>query len=672
MSHATNLYSRTAASLFAAVVAVSGLAHAGTYHITYKTRNIADAGTDGKIQFRLWGDNTYKVFGGASSTQIYSKLGWASLKGSQDRGAEEEDRYDLLDQGPCTGIQFSNTPIDSWFPNDWDVEWVRVKHLPTGAVSTFDLFAEVRKGQSLWFPATRVEGRPKLQATPDGQLKRVNERVQVVKFFDNEFASASAGATTSQEWSFGETVGFTKELSESMDLSVTVSYESPQTVAGTFGASATAAYGESQTNAQENVANQGYAETLTLNWDLPDHASIIKVFNLSIPWEFQNYIADTTKLRMRKLGAKMSLAADAGRAIEIPNRDREGNVVPLPWSEIASLLDVMRILDDATARDIESRKKSYWIGKGWVVEDNAPAKPAPGSKPIVAAALESGVYKDNLGLYMELDVHGASLSVKNYSAALMEHWQSATGSIVGSEIHDIRFMDDGKVAFTAAAKISADARRIEFNNGHWAYFGADIAAIPASERNPVAKAPAPAAPTAPTTRTVVKMPAPAKPRTVTVTRPQPADLVADFKKFIHANGKVTVQLRVSNRGGTASASSIAQVYLSKNKKVDPRRDAGLGEESVPELAPGASALVTFQGRLSAEEAHGMRVVAMLDVRDTVAESDEANVFRGGMKLQVDRVGSTERSAVRSERKMVKQAKKDKKAKKKGGKKNRKK
>ena len=90
------------------------------YDVTYKARDITDAGTDGTVRFSVRGDDTDKLL----------------------------------------------------------AEW-----------------GDVLFGTGV------VEGRPRIEAKPDGQLIRIPERIQVVKFYNNERGSANDGAQTTQTWS---------------------------------------------------------------------------------------------------------------------------------------------------------------------------------------------------------------------------------------------------------------------------------------------------------------------------------------------------------------------------------------------------------------------------------------------------------------------------------------
>ena len=616
------------------------------YHVSVKT---GDDGVNREVLIQMFGSK--------------GTTGRMRLDGSFDRHDVDETVFEQIDDiGPVHQITLWTvaSPLPFGIPDpgdDWMIGNVtitrgsRVKGSASQVgLSTFTVNRKIHAGHSATAFATTINREP-VTVSREGTVHSKDKHVTVAHFHPNSTSGQITVMKTEETWSTANEVAVSTEraTSTSVNAAVTAGFD-----ANGFGASTTvgAAWESALVEARTDVESKGYTKTQSWSYTVEPFTGKFRSIDMNVPTEYALYqTSDANERRWIRMPAGPITDLGTGDVQEIPQVDRQGNIIPVAWSSLEDRF--MKHMDEANRARVMAHR-GEWIEKGYVVLPGAPSSPKspssgpaplgptkaaslpqpktaslPKSKPAVAIVPppEDGVYKDDLGFYMEVTVSGSKFAVKNLSPETMTSWTTAAGRIVDTKMH-VLYTDGSKRDTTTVGTIK-NSRRIEFGNGHWQYFGADADAIPV------------------------------------------ADLVADFKKFVHAGGKVTVQLRVTNRGDAPAAASTAQVWLSRNKKVDPRRDTGLGEQPVPELAPGASAMVTFSRKLSAEKADGMRVCAMLDTGDAVAESNEENSFRGGMKLQSDRKGSSERAQSRSVKRESRSAKKAKKKSKKGGKKRRK-
>ncbi|MDA8708768.1 PLAT/LH2 domain-containing protein [Hellea sp.] len=359
------------------VIAYAGPAHAEiiNYCIVSKTADILNAGTTGRPQIKLRGE--------------FGTSGWKYIKGNQDRGLADDRDIELDDLGAIEKIDISHE-----YNNGWMVQYIRIyrdtdcnRKSKTGGYSEFSLNREFENATKKELEATKFIASP-VTVSPSGGIVRTDKRLIIANYGDNPTGSVKPIMPYKESWSRVEKVSMSTTSTTNLNASATLSYESPSTVYGKFGASASAGWSqaesEARTQSEENISSSEY------NWQYngAPRTLTFRKAEFTIPYVSQLYKSSYNgkSYVMRTIGAMIRPAGQAGSYLEIPKTDRAGNIVPIG----------LDLLEDEwlvylAPRDAEKFRAQYlqkFLSNGYVVRgaggnvvSSAPTTP-PVTRPV--------------------------------------------------------------------------------------------------------------------------------------------------------------------------------------------------------------------------------------------------------------------------------------------------
>ena len=623
-----------------------------TYRLEVITADVGGAGTDNHIYVTLEGP-------GGKSQQF-------TLEGGHEQAEHDPMTKTIKDIGVITKIHFdleNRNLLDDWTPYSITI---KRDYRNDG---TYDGHSQVILNNDLGFdPTTKgmtVLSKPRVTVTADGKVEFHKTELTIVNFGHNPHPTVNQEVMKYREsWSNVTSIGVTEEKHTTVGAHMTVTYESPETVAGTFGAEAGASWETTMSSATTEVNERMSASEWDWTYTIPAQSAVFRKVGFEVPYADQVYKSSDGDSRIiRKLSAQI-VPTGLDDFLFIPRMNGD-EIEPISWSEIDAKW--MRFIDSsAVQNEIKSSHRPVWIERGWVylpgkknealaILNPAPAPqpqpeaevtpapeptPEPTPEPAAAPVLPlAGYWMDGDGRYLEMKVTDSKVSVKPLSKSLRNEADKGSAKIRDDKsLGQLIMLKDGDVAMTSGVTVEDEGRTIVFaDGGRMTHKGTERSALP-DEVTAFLQAEHDAA------------------------NPKFADLVAEIKSYNYGKGKVTVQVIITNKGEVASPVTQCRVFMSPNAKVNKSRDTKLSLKDVKALEPGESVIMKFgEGVKESKVKKAKHVIAVVDYDNRVEESNESNEF--GTKI-----GTVKKKDSGKSGKAGKSGKKDKKKKgKKGGK-----
>ncbi|GJM35020.1 MAG: hypothetical protein DHS20C18_40210 [Saprospiraceae bacterium] len=338
------------------------------YYVNIKTWDVYGGGTDNHIEMEIFGDK--------------GQTGRFYVVGSSERDMLEGFSVRKSDVGKITKIMLD---VDGQLADKWSVEFVTVTKNSTDRENrnSEDGFYEFSLKKDLdydpvYFTPTYSKD-PRLQLKPDGSLVINKTYYTKVNFGHNPHATADQGVMQySETWQFVESVSLSSTEETTVGAAVTASYESPESVYGKFGVSATASWqdmvSKTRTTSQETMRSSTY------DWSYvaPANTSVFKKIVFEIPYGYQVYTDGIHKRILRKLNSQV-VPSGLDQFLFIP-KIVNGQVVPILWSEIEN--EWLQFVDPKVKTDIERQFRNTWLANAWVVIENKPQPTPPTPTPV--------------------------------------------------------------------------------------------------------------------------------------------------------------------------------------------------------------------------------------------------------------------------------------------------
>lgn len=357
--------------------------------VVYRIKTQTEDTTYNDVKIVMWGEK-----GGTTST------GWMSLKGS--RSGLEDYEYVCEDLGPIhrIGIKVMNQVVFG-IPDSWTATWVEVQYpWPQGqtgnATSKFVLGKPLDGGaKAVYFNATSIANRPPITVSPTGQIQRSEKIIKVAHFMNNPTSGTITAMQSKESWGRSDSVAISQAVTSGSSAAVSLSYQSPDTVVGTFGATAEKAWSEALTRSEERAEQQVYSKEQDWTYTVEPRTAKFRQLVLRVPTEYALYAAENGQKRWIRQPGGPATDTGTGEQLEIPQTDRNGKVIPVAWSYIDR--EFWPYLDDQNRAKALSLR-NYWIQQGWVYLQNPPVATAPVQQP-QSPALAPLTLIDVLGTY---------------------------------------------------------------------------------------------------------------------------------------------------------------------------------------------------------------------------------------------------------------------------------
>lgn len=208
--------------------------------------------------------------------------------------------------------------------------------------------------------------------------------VNDVVFVENPGSTSTQ--SVSQTWSLSETQSaqIGKESTKQWETGLSISTEY-QALFFKGDVELSASYGEAVTEQRSEVMESNVQKSITGTYNAPPRGWAFHTLKIKIPYKVYDATTGGTKLQMRKFSGLLELSR--GRVIEIPNKDENGNVVPVPLSDLQEVLQLYSAKDPDEVREIlkPGGLLQQWQAKGYVTGGAAPA-PTPSPMPAPSPA----------------------------------------------------------------------------------------------------------------------------------------------------------------------------------------------------------------------------------------------------------------------------------------------
>ena len=335
------------------------------YCVKVHTSDVTYAGTDNHIDLTMYGD------GGSKKIR---------LKGSHERDDHDDYHYPLDDFGVVNRITLD---VNGQLADKWSVHYVRIyRDAECSRSGDADGWSEFIISRELDydpvdFNATSQEA-PKVTVSPSGQVRVNKERITVINYADNPGSVDREVMQFTESWSRVDAVSVSSEQTDTIGAGLTVSYTSPETVAGQFGAEASVSWERAISEAREESTEKMSASEYNWAFVAPARTFVMRRVTFEVPYAEQIYKSSRgASFAIRKVGAQIRPVGGAGDFIEIPTRDEAGAVVPISLKVLEA--DWFDALDPSEVSDLRRRHLNKWLENGWVYAGNAP--PGPNDAP---------------------------------------------------------------------------------------------------------------------------------------------------------------------------------------------------------------------------------------------------------------------------------------------------
>ncbi len=324
------------------------------YHIKTKTED----STYNDIRMIMFGEKSGK------------NTGWFTLKGSKT--GEEDNEYVLEDVGPIRSIEIRiKNQVIFGVPDGWTATWVKVEWpWPNGqmgsAKSTFILGKNIAASNAKTgtrFTANSITDRPAISVSRTGKIQHDDKIVKVAHFFNNPTSGSITAMQSKETWSRTNSVGLSNTVTSESTTAIGLSYSSPETVAGQFGATADKSWSDAVSRTQETAQQDTYSKEQDWTYTVEPRTAKFRQLVLRVPTEYALYQSDSGQKRWIRYPGGPVTDTGTGEQLEIPQTDRNGNVEPVDWSYIQNTF--WPYMDESNRQKAISLKNS-WIQKGWV------------------------------------------------------------------------------------------------------------------------------------------------------------------------------------------------------------------------------------------------------------------------------------------------------------------
>ena len=355
-------------------ISVSLSAQGEDYHIRLKTANERHAGCDNDIRLEIIGEN--------GSTGKF----WVTDSHKVRNGTDDFSITGKPDVGKISEIKVE---IKKVLADNWKCEYIYVTKGETAHnENSEDGYYEFIINR--WFGGERLGGRmseevsiyptysnhPRISVSPVGGIEINKHFYTKVDYGYNPADVEQEMMKSTETWSFVNTISMSKTNETSTNVALTVSYDSPETIYGSFGAEASAGWEESISETKE--ASEEYFRSSTFNWsyNCPANSFLFRKLVFEIPYGYQVYSDGTNERIVRKLNS-MIIPAGVDLTLPIPYTEKEGDneiLIPVEWSVIEN--EWLRYMDDFK-RDLIIQNPDFrkrWIEKGWVTTIGGPNK----------------------------------------------------------------------------------------------------------------------------------------------------------------------------------------------------------------------------------------------------------------------------------------------------------
>ncbi len=335
------------------------------YEIEVVTADESGAGTDNFCNIQLHGDS-----------KSSGKFDLDTASG--ERGTTESVSKTNEDIGVISKISLD---LSGDLADDWKIYSIKVTRKVDDRPDGYSEFLinDYLGYDARSFKATKVV-KPSVTISPTGEIREHDEELTLVNFGNNTHESAEQNVMKYVErWGSVDTVRVSTTDQTDVGASVTATYESPETVAGTFGAEASASWGKMLSETRDKEQQKLKESEFNWEYSLPPSTAAFRKVVFKVPYADQVYkSSDGTSRIVRKLNAEIVPIGD-DEFLFIPNKE-DGKVVPILWSEIET--NWLPYMATSSAAKVKNQFKPTWLRRGWVVMSEADLDKAPA--PIAA------------------------------------------------------------------------------------------------------------------------------------------------------------------------------------------------------------------------------------------------------------------------------------------------
>jgi hypothetical protein len=348
------------ASLLLGVMAYAAPAQAKiiTYCIVAKTVDETDAGTTGYPEIAMSGEVS-------AGNRVYS--GWKKIGGDQDRDSTDKLEVELEDMGVVTVIDIENTSS-----NAWKLHYIRIyRDTGCGNTGAADGYSEFSINR--WIEDEKIQHlTPTDRSYRSGSVsKDGNAVINKQQFTVAHYASVKGVQEQevmkfTESWTDVDAISMSTSVTNNIGVSATLTYESPETVIGTFGAAVTADWSRETSKAEEKSREKINESAYDWNFTAPGNTFIIKKATFEVPYAHQLYRSsrDGKAYVVRTVGSKIRPIGDAGSFIEIPQRNNDDTITPISLNELETKW--FRYLPADHVVTIKNEYLSGWLANGYV------------------------------------------------------------------------------------------------------------------------------------------------------------------------------------------------------------------------------------------------------------------------------------------------------------------
>ena len=327
------------------------------YHVIIHTADKYGAGTDNNLQIKLHGAAV--------------DSGWKTVQGNQEQNQTENFNIMTEDVGIIYAVRFRMT---TRLADDWEVGSVQVyrkvdRKDPDNADGWSEFIANrviSAWGGDVYLPATKRVQR--VTITPSGHPVVHEDTITLVQFGYNPHTSQSQEVMRYTEtWSDVETVSFSKSKSNDVGASLTLGYESPESVAGTFSAEASVSWSKTIAEERSNGTEKTKESAYDWSYTAPPATAVFRKVTFKIPYASQLYKASNSKDSriVRKLNGKIvPTGLDEFLFIGKGQQVADWKTVEDDWLKYAH----------PTTQEAVRKYKNQWAREKWIKNPSAIAE----------------------------------------------------------------------------------------------------------------------------------------------------------------------------------------------------------------------------------------------------------------------------------------------------------
>ncbi|MCI5073723.1 PLAT/LH2 domain-containing protein [Oricola sp.] len=362
------------------------------YCVMAKTGDVTRGGTDNTFDITLYGRT--------GKSRPYR------LQGDSERNEYEPTPIATSDIGVITRIAIDGT---SGLADDWYVAFVRVYRDATcDNVTVADGWSEfiindwVEGGGDVKYANATKIVEPRVELLPSGEVSYNPEYLTIVNYADVRGPTQQTVMNFQETWSTVKEVQVSKEDVQSVGMGASVTWESPETVAGTFGAEVSTSWENIVAKARSESTQNMSESTYDWSYTAPGNTFVFRKTTFEVPYRDELIKASdgSRQFLVRKIGGRITPVSNAGSFLEIPLRRGE-EIIQVGTQELET--EWFAYLRQQDANQLRTSYLPYWKSQGWVVEGagggrfgvvapaapSAPAAPAQPNAPMTAACRDS-------------------------------------------------------------------------------------------------------------------------------------------------------------------------------------------------------------------------------------------------------------------------------------------